>query len=228
MELLVIENGEGDALWGFERGFRQAGLKWVVVRAHAGDAVPTTMGGHPGLVVLGGSPSVYKPASAPWMGDVMKLIRHAHSGRVPVLGVCLGAQLVAQALGGRATPGHGPELGFAPITLTDAAKGDPVVGRLGNAVVLHAHGDTYVRPPGAALLASSAKYEEQAFRVGATTYGVQFHPEATAGYIEQTVAEEMDRDGLLREAKQLGSHLDDVSDVVASGWAGLVRQKLRL
>ncbi|HWH07778.1 MAG TPA: type 1 glutamine amidotransferase [Candidatus Thermoplasmatota archaeon] len=224
MELLVVENEAPCTLAGFERGFAQAGLTWRVVRAWAGDEVPASMGGSPGLVVLGGAPHVYDPATGPWMEDVMRLVRHAHAGRVPVLGVCLGAQLVAQALGGRVLRGPAPEEGFAPLRLTEAGRGDPVVGHLEGAEVLHLHDDTYVRPPGAALLASSARYEEQAFRLGATTYGLQFHPEATPALVERLVPES---DGMRREAKAREAALDRVADGVAAGFAGLVRQKLR-
>lgn len=225
MELLVVENEDACALAGLERGFVQAGLSWRVVRAHAGDAVPASMGGHPGLVVLGGAPHVYEPATAPWMEDAMRLVRHAHAGRVPVLGICLGAQLVAHALGGRAFRGHAPEEGFAPLRLAPDARKDPVVGHLDGAAVLHLHDDTYMRPPGAALLASSDRYEEQAFRLGATTYGLQFHAEATPDLVRRLMPND---DLLAREAKAREADLDAVADGVAAGFAGLVRQKLRL
>lgn len=224
MDLLVIENEAPCTLGGFERGFLQAGLRWRVVRAWAGEPVPESMGGSPGLVVLGGAPHAFEPATGPWMEDVMRLVRHAHAGRVPVLGVCLGAQLVAHALGGRALPGPSPEEGLSPIRLTEAAKGDPVVGHLDGATVLHLHDDTYVRPPGAPLLASSAKVEEQAFRLGATTYGLQFHAEATPALVQRLAPEDED---LHRAAKAHEAELDRVADGVALGFAGLVRQKLR-
>lgn len=219
-----MENEAPCTLAGFERGFRQAGLSWRVVQAWAGEEVPATMGGSPGLVVLGGAPHVYDPASGPWMEDAMRLVRHAHAARVPVLGVCLGAQLVAHALGGRALRGPSPEEELSPIRLTEDARGDPVVGHLDGATVLHLHEDTYVRPPGAALLASSSRYEEQAFRLGATTYGLQFHAEATPDLAKRLAPED---EGLHALAKTLEAELDRVADGVALGFAGLVRQKLR-
>lgn len=225
MELLVVENEDACTLAGLERGFLKAGLEWRVVRAHAGEPVPSSMGGSPGLVVLGGAPHVYEPSTGPWMEDVMRLVRHAHAGRVPVLGVCLGAQLVAHALGGRAARGHAPEEGFAPIHLTEPGRRDPVVGHVDAATVLHLHEDTYVRPPGAVLLARSDRYEEQAFRLGATTYGVQFHAEATPALVHRLMPND---EGLAREAKLHEEELDRVADGVALGFAGLVRRKLRL
>lgn len=228
MELLVIQNDEKNELGGLERGFREAGLQWRVVRAHDGEEVPLTMGGAPGLVVLGGAPSVDAPETAPWMTRVMALVRHAHGGRTPVLGVCLGAQLVAQALGGRVGRAATPEHGFVKLALTEDAKSDPVLKHLDGASVFTHHGDAYTRPPGAALLASSPTCEENAFRLGATTYGVQFHPEATPAVVDRLSEGDARRDAWMRAAKDHEAELDRIADGVARGFAGLVRSKLRL
>jgi GMP synthase (glutamine-hydrolysing) len=99
-----------------------------------------------------------------------------------VLGICLGAQLLARALGAEVRPGERPEIGFATVEVTDA--NDPLIGGLApRATVLHWHGNIFDLPEGARSLASSAVTEHQAFRVG-NAWGILFHPEADAALVE--------------------------------------------
>ncbi len=101
---------------------------------------------------------------------------------IPVLGICLGAQLLASALGARVGPAERPEIGFAPIEVLNPT--DPILGGLApSANVLHWHRDVFELPKGAQLLASSAQTENQAFRLG-NAWGVLFHPEADAALVE--------------------------------------------
>jgi GMP synthase (glutamine-hydrolysing) len=108
----------------------------------------------------------------------MALLRAAAARDAPALGICLGAQLAANALGGRAYPGPaGEEVGWTKVELTAAGRADPVLGALVEpAEVFEWHHDTLEPPPGAIQLATGAVYEHQAFRVGSVV-GVQFHPE---------------------------------------------------
>ncbi len=109
------------------------------------------------------------------------LAEAVHRG-VPVLGICLGAQLLARALGARVGAGERPEIGFSPVEVLD--PNDPIVGGLGPvANVLHWHGDVFDLPAGAQLLASSAQTVNQAFRRG-NAWGLLFHPEADAALVE--------------------------------------------
>src|SRR5262249_62055310 len=107
-------------------------------------------------------------------------------GDKPVLGVCLGAQLIAAALGAEVRPGPAPEIGFATVRIRD--PGDPVVGGLApDAAVLHWHGDVFDLPEGAEVLAWSAQTQNQAFRIG-NAWGLLFHPEADAALVESWLA----------------------------------------
>jgi GMP synthase (glutamine-hydrolysing) len=100
---------------------------------------------------------------------------------IPVLGVCLGAQLLAHALGANVFRGQQPEIGFAPVELTTEGRRDVIFNGVPSPVpVFHWHGDTFDLPVGAALLASSANYSNQAFRFGKRAYGLQFHLEPDA------------------------------------------------
>ena len=135
-----------------------------------------------GLVVMGGPLGVYEEASYPFLRKECELLETTARSGKPVLGVCLGAQLLAKALGARVFPGHGEEIGFGSVELTPAGQDDPLFAGTGNAVpVFQWHGDTFTLPEGAELLASSSMYAHQAFRFGSRAYGLQFHVEPDPG-----------------------------------------------
>ena len=134
-----------------------------------------------GVVVLGGPMGVYEAAAHPHLVAEQALLADACALGLPVLGVCLGAQLLAAALGSRVFKGQVQEIGAGSVTLTGAGERDPVLGPSGPIMpAFHWHGDTFDLPPGAVLLASSAAYPHQAFRVGERAYGLQFHVEVDA------------------------------------------------
>jgi GMP synthase (glutamine-hydrolysing) len=138
------------------------------------------------VVVLGGSMGVYESGQHPFLNDEVAFLVERLSLERPCLGICLGAQLIARAAGAEVFPGkNGFEVGVAPVRWTAAAQKDPVLAPLGSrSVVAHWHGDTFTPVPGAALLASTDRYTQQAFRLG-TTYAFQFHPELTAAEFEK-------------------------------------------
>lgn len=132
-----------------------------------------------GLVLMGGPMSVADGAEFPFLVQERELLAAAIPAGVPVLGVCLGAQLLAAAGGGQVTPGEaGMEIGLGIVELTSEGRADPVLGPAGRVLpVLHWHGDTYSLPADGVRLASSVRYPEQAFRIGDRAYGLQFHVE---------------------------------------------------
>ncbi len=135
---------------------------------------------HDALVVLGGPMSANDDANHPWIPGVIDLIRAYGEADRPVLGICLGAQLIARAFGGRVRKAADVEIGFVSIRMTPAGVNDPVLAGLApEQHLMQWHEDTIDLPDGADLLFTGDFTPTQAFRVGTATYGFQFHPETT-------------------------------------------------
>ena len=178
--LLVVQHEPGSTPGLLVAAARNTGVALDVVEV-PGRPVPTELGDADGLVVLGGEMDADEIEAYPHLEQTMALLRDAAARERPALGICLGAQLAADALGGRAYPGPaGEELGWTKLELTAAGRGDPVLGALTEpAEVFEWHHDTFEPPPGASQLARGPRYEQQAFRLGSVV-GVQFHPEVDA------------------------------------------------
>jgi GMP synthase (glutamine-hydrolysing) len=139
-----------------------------------------------GAVVMGGPMNVDEIDRLPALAAERDWLAEAASRGMPVLGICLGAQLLARALGAEVRPGQRKEIGFAPVEVTDPR--DPILGGLAPSTdVLHWHGDVFDMPEGARHLASSELTQQQAFRHG-NSWGVLFHPEADLALVEAWMA----------------------------------------
>jgi GMP synthase (glutamine-hydrolysing) len=137
------------------------------------------------LVVLGGPVGAYEERSYPFLAAELALIERRLARGRPVLGICLGSQLMARALGARVYPGAGKEIGWAPLALTEAGSASPLAPFAGGAPVLHWHGDTFDLPAGALHLAASERYRHQAFAWQRHGLALQFHIEVTAPGLER-------------------------------------------
>lgn len=158
-----------------------------------------TLDGVAGLVVLGASADVDQEDDHPWLTAEKTLIRTALARRLPLLGVCLGSQLLAEAAGAKVRRLEVPEIGWKTIGARTSAERDPLFAELGNpAVVFHWHRCTFPVPPGSELLADN-DVGPQAFRLG-PAWGVQFHPEVTAAIVGGWI----DADGSGPEARGAG------------------------
>jgi GMP synthase (glutamine-hydrolysing) len=137
---------------------------------------------HDSLVVLGGPMSANDPL--PGLTAELKLIEQALEDGIPVLGICLGSQLIAKALGAKVFRNRELEIGWAPVHFTDAGKADPIFeGIASPTTFFHWHGETFDLPSGAEWLAYSDKCRHQAFRYRDNVYALQFHPEVTPAMI---------------------------------------------
>ena len=188
--IVVVQHEAGEGLGTFEPVLAaRADLRLLVAPTgpaayrHAVDDL-VKHGGYDALVVLGGPVGVYEREAYEWLDDSLRLLRDAVRRDVPLLGVCLGAQLVAHVLGAQVFPGRTrglrKEIGWFTLELTDRGRVDPGFHGFDElAPVFHWHGDTYELPEGAWHLAGSRQYPQQAFRWGRWVYGLQFHMEMT-------------------------------------------------
>lgn len=191
--LLVVQLCEADGPGRAGDWLRAAGLELDVRRADRA-APPANLDSYAGLLVLGGPQAAYDPPeTSPELSPVTSLLRVAVRDRVPALGICLGGQLLARALGGQVRAGvDGPELGGHLVAKKDVAAQDPVFGGVPfTPDVIQWHYDEIAGlPVDAVLLASSPLYPHQAFRVGECAWGLQFHIETTPDMVRSWAAKD--------------------------------------
>jgi len=182
------------------------------------------------VVVLGGPIGVYEEDHYPFLGDERRALAQRLQEGLPTLGICLGAQLMAAALGARVYPGGKKEIGWSPVELTPAGEAS-CLGKLQGQPVLHWHGDTFELPAGAGLLASTALYPHQAFAIGPNVLALQFHPEVDARRFEQWLighSVELSATGIdiaqfRAQGRQKGAALCSVSASVLGHWLERLR-----
>jgi GMP synthase (glutamine-hydrolysing) len=185
MHVLSIRHVEREGSAAIGDALRARAIEERVVRIDCGDPVPDGLGDARGLLVMGGPMGVYEADRFPHLRDEIRLIERAVADGVPVLGVCLGSQLIAAALGASVAPGKQLEVGWREVRLRDTAQTDPLwEGSPASLVPLHWHGDVFELPAGAVSLASSELTEHQAFRYGSRTWGLLFHLEMRASEVE--------------------------------------------
>ncbi|MEI8396628.1 MAG: glutamine amidotransferase [Rhodospirillaceae bacterium] len=163
-----------------DNGYRITYLEAGLDDLGAPDAINSDL-----VVILGGPIGAYEQALYPFLKDELRLIEQRLKAGRPILGICLGAQLMAAALGARVYPARRKEIGWAPVTLTEAGQGSMLRFIDGGVSVLHWHGDTFDLPAGATLLASTEICPNQAFSYGPAALGLQFHLEVKGTEIER-------------------------------------------
>ncbi|MFO1220823.1 MAG: type 1 glutamine amidotransferase [Burkholderiaceae bacterium] len=164
---------------------RREGVPLTVRHATSGEPFPPDIGGCSALAVLGGAMSVND--DLPYLRDAERLILQAMAAQIPVLGHCLGGQLMAHALGARVQASPAPEIGWQRIGVRDVPEARSWFGATREQHVFHWHYESFALPPGAVLLAESAACPNQAFAIGAHL-AMQFHVEIDAGKISDWLA----------------------------------------
>ncbi|MEU4601582.1 type 1 glutamine amidotransferase [Kribbella sp. NPDC023972] len=186
--VLIIENDPGSGPGSLLGWLDDAGFTPVVVRAWAGEPIPPGVDGHAALILLGGGMLPDADDASPWLKPERELLRTTtEQDRVPVLGICLGAQLLAHTFGGEVRGKYGlPEKGVTELRLLPGAEDDPLLAGLPASVrAVESHQDQITRLPAEAVpLMSSERCPHQMLRIG-RSWGVQFHPEVTADRVRR-------------------------------------------
>jgi GMP synthase (glutamine-hydrolysing) len=190
-----------------------------------------------GVVVMGGPMNVDEVEKHPFLGDEIRWIRQTIEAEIPLLGICLGSQLLAKACGAKVYPGPVKEIGWYPLELTIAAAADRLFAGCGpKMTVFQWHGDTFDLPPGAVHLAQSPLCRNQAFRMGPSAYGLQFHIEMTSEMIEDWLTDSgnsgelasldyIDPKLIRQKTPQELPGLQTLADIVLGRFAALCRER---
>lgn len=182
-KVLTVQNIACETLGTLEHLFQADGFE--IEKKGAQDLKSTSSVGYSAVVILGGPMAVYD--DLPYLQKEQDLIRDAIKNNVPVLGICLGSQLIAQAAGGRVFKGARKEIGLFDVSLSDEGRKGLFADLESPMKVFQWHGDTYELPKGAEVLAYSDLYP-QAFRIG-SAYGIQFHLEVDGPMVESWIKE---------------------------------------
>lgn len=185
MRVLVLQHIACEHPGVFSEVMRERGVESTAVELDEGDALPDWRE-FDAVLAMGGPMGAEDDSEHPWLEAERRLLREATAAGRPFLGVCLGVQLLAAALGARVRTLDSAEVGRLPVELTAEGRRDPLFAGIGEPLIsLQWHGDTFELPSGAVRLASSAIAPNQAFRFGQHAYGVQFHLEVTSEMARQ-------------------------------------------
>lgn len=237
--LTIMSNAVSPAGRIGERIERHGG-ECVAVNPVDGEALGSSAADHDGLLVLGGPMSVADPAYDHVFAPMFELVRDYHAREKPIMGICLGAQILARAFGKAVVPASEFQFGFKPIEFTAAAHEDELLEGLGpvERIFVH-HSDTYELPDEAELLMTSIDVPNHSYRIGRTTYGFQCHLEATAEIIRGWLARPRQRviehlgeergrallDGAEEDMRRNLEGAQRFADTVGDRWVGLVAER---
>ena len=212
--LLVIQHNLDDSLNELGGALVAAGMHIDTWCTFLTETPPQPLESFDGVLSLGGTDSVADEARLPWIAQERRLTEAALASGMPILGVCFGAQMLARAAGAEIMPAPRPEIGWHEVQMDPAAASDPVLAALGQRPqVFQFHYDTFTTPD-AALVMGAANGMTQAFRIGDSAWGVQFHVEANPALIHAWIAT-FDED-----MAHAGVDFDQVRAQTAEHWRG--------
>ena len=229
--VLFIQHGEVDKPGLLAEVLALEAVDLEVAHPYTGAALPQDLRGFSGLALGGGGQSAWEIAAHPYLEREAELVREAVANGKPVLGLCLGGQILARALGAEVRRAPAKEIGFFPVTMAHAAASDPLARVFPRSFgATHWHGDVFDLPVGAVGLASTRATPRQMFRFGSNCYGFQFHPEMTPALFEELVRDEedwfrtegLDAEALVGEAAEVLPRLEPSARVFFKAWAGLL------
>ena len=230
-QVLFIQHGDVDKPGLLADALSAEGIGLEVFHSWRNGDFPALQGFH-ALALGGGSQSAWEVEKYSYLETECRIVREALELGIPVLGLCLGAQLIARALGAEVRRAARKEIGFFPVELHAAGCSDPVVGALpARFPATHWHGDVFEIPADAVCLGASALTPHQILRRGPNCFGFQFHLEMTPLLFEELVwdSEAFFRDGglspeaLIQEAREVLPGLEPCAREVFRRWAALIR-----
>lgn len=229
-KVLVVQHTAPETLGTIVDPLEPKGVSFEYIRVFQDEPVPKALDGALGLIVMGGPMGVRDQGKFPYLRDEMRLIEQALKENKPVLGVCLGSQLLAGILGGRVTAAK-KEIGWQTVRLSPHAQQDPLwAGIPASFMAFHWHGDVFELPSGAISLASSDATQHQAFRHGTKAYGMLFHLEMTENMIremirtfsEELLEQNLDSGWMIQKGIEYLPVMEKIGGTVFGRWADLL------
>lgn len=226
VRVIVIQPDEQVPLGRFSNWLQHYGADITLIQPFAGDKVPSEVEAD-ALIVLGGTMTAHSLEQFPWLADIKALYRQAAEADLPVLGICLGAQLLTVAFDGEVTSNSpiGPEIGVVEVERTEYGASDPAVEGLAQSfrtTSFHYDGISAL-PQGAVLMGRGQRYPNQVFRLG-NAVGVQFHPEASPELFKNwCAADVIQRPELAEDFERSMSDVDAADEEIASSASLLAR-----
>ena len=229
--VVILQHAQSENLGTIEDALTANGVSFDYVRTFEGQPVPDDVGGSSGLIIMGGPMGVYETDRFPFLHQEMKFIEAYLEAQRPILGVCLGSQLLAAALGATVRKGRQKEIGWFPVELTPASAQDPLwTGQASRFVAYHWHGDIFDLPKEAVPLALSEITPVQCFRFADRAYGILFHLEVTDRHIRKMLnefageiqEENLNPEEILKQAESLVPPLQKIGATVFRRWSELL------
>ena len=226
--LLVIKHADSEGPGSIEGFFRNAGWAISEINLYDGDRLPTDLGSVDTVVCMGGPMNVYQENEYPFLKEEDIFIKNVLTESVPFIGFCLGAQLLAKALGAKVKKAPVKEIGWGKALLTHKGIKDPLFARLPREFpVFQWHEDTFDLPSKSTLIAESIPCTNQAFRYGRNAYGLQFHVEVTPDIIESWVKnangdKTINAGVIMDETKDIGESLSAHADIIYENFVHII------